>query len=109
MSRFYDTSEIGGPREITSLYAAKHGYLRPGDRVTYENPYLGPAGMEGIHVITELIDIGDPDHTVTAILDDGNYEVSVDNLVRVEGRHRANGNGQVWTGPLGSDVSRAGG
>jgi len=94
MSRFYDTTQPGGPREVT-WYAARLGFLRPGDHVTYENPH-GPAGVEGEHVITELIDLGSDDdlgpaNLVTAILDDGVWEVQADNLRRVE---PPNGNGK---------------
>lgn len=81
-SQFYDTTRPGGPRE-KSWYAAEHGFLRPGDHVTYDNT-VGPAGLTGEHVITELIDLGDSDHTVTAILDGGTWEVQANNLRREE-------------------------
>ena len=90
MSKFYDTTQEGGPRE-KSWYAAKHGFLKPGDHVTYENPLApstGPTGIgSGEHVITELIDLGSdddlgPSNLVTAILDDGIWEVQADNLRR---------------------------
>jgi hypothetical protein len=81
-SRFYDTRDPDGPTLLDS-YNTPHGVLQPGDHVVYENPQLGPAGMEGEHVITELIDIGPPGEEpalISAILDEGVYEVQADNL-----------------------------
>jgi signal peptidase I len=81
-SRFYDTSDPDGPTVLAS-YNGRGGMLQPGDHVVYDNPQLGPAGMTGEYVIEELIDIGGEEPIVTAVLDDGRYEVTADNLRKV--------------------------
>ena len=99
-SRFYDTTRPDGPRP-TYWYAARHGFLKPGDHVTYvAHPAVATAGLSGEHEISELIMLGaTAERTVTAILDGGLWEVQADNLRRVDGRHRRNGNGSNGTDP----------
>jgi hypothetical protein len=88
MSRFYDTSlaDPDAPRVLTEYRGPHHGLLRPGFRVAYENPaWQQPdgsyetGGLDGPLTVTELIDFGEGS-PVQAILDDGMYEVSADNL-----------------------------
>jgi hypothetical protein len=95
MSRFYGTSpaDPDGPRELTEYRGPRHGLLRPGFRVAYENPaWLQPdgsyrtGGLDGPLTVTELIDLGGDgvpwleSGRVQAVLNDGEYEVSADNL-----------------------------
>jgi len=90
MSRFYDTTDPDGPKELYSYTTDRGDTLTPGMRVVYENPSLDRAGIEGTLKITELIDLGDmsdadPEldpgsHHVTAILNEGVWEVAADNL-----------------------------
>jgi len=88
MSRFYDTSPAcpDGPRELTEYRGPHHGLIRPGFRVVYENPAgLQPdgsyqtGGMGGTFIVAELIGFRGGSG-VLAILDNGMYEVSADNL-----------------------------
>jgi hypothetical protein len=90
MSRFYDTDAPGGPALVESYTTKRGDTLTPGLRVLYENPSVKLSGIDGPLVITELIDLGDmadadPEldpgsHHVTAILNDGHWEVAADNL-----------------------------
>ena len=84
-SRFYenDQADPGAPRLLAEYFGAYHqGALRPGDQVTYfcpVAPYRGSPAPEGVPlVIAELIDFGAG--PVQAVLNDGDYECSADNL-----------------------------
>lgn len=88
MSKFYDTSpaDPDGPRELAEYRGPHHGLIRPGFRVVYENPaWRQPdgsyrtSGMDGLFTVAEIIDLGGGTPAL-AILDDGMYEVSADNL-----------------------------
>jgi hypothetical protein len=82
MSRFYETdpTDPDAPRELPEYRG-----LRPGMSVRYENPawrqpdgMFKTGGMDGPLMISEIIDFAD---CVTAILNDGEWEVNADNLV----------------------------
>lgn len=88
-SRFYDTTGPDGPIAVPTYTTSRGDTLTTGQRVLYENPSLDRAGIEGPLTITELInlgDLGDADpeqagkHLVTAILNEGVWEVAADNL-----------------------------
>jgi hypothetical protein len=78
MSRFYitDAADPEAPVELT-----EYNGLRPGVEVVYDNPALPP--LPRPLVVTELIrfhpDTDDPGG-VSAILNEGEYEVNADNL-----------------------------
>jgi hypothetical protein len=79
-SRFYDTRSPDAPRVLAEYRGPHHGLIRPGFQVVYENPaWRQPdgsyetGGLDGPFTVTELI-------PVQAILDEGAYEVSADNL-----------------------------
>ena len=89
MSRFYDTTAPDGPRMVKTYKTKRGDTLTPGMRVVYENPSIKLAGIEGTLTITELIDLGDlrdadPESDsggyVSAILNEGVWEVAADNL-----------------------------
>lgn len=78
MSDFYD-DELGDGY-LLDMYNG----LKPGDRVVYQNPaWRQPdgsyktAGMDPPLVITEIISLGG---LVTAIINEGQWEVNADNL-----------------------------
>jgi hypothetical protein len=85
MSRYYDTSQPGGPRELDT-WAGPYGPVRAGDLVAYYNPSLpdGQLGLDVLLTVDELIDFGGG-HPVQAVLTGGAevFEVSAVNLVPV--------------------------
>lgn len=88
MSRFYDTSHPDGPHELAEYTGPHHGVIRVGDRVVYENPAWRRAdgsyatgGMDGTCTVTEIITFDEAEPVfVQAILNDGEFECSADNL-----------------------------
>jgi hypothetical protein len=76
-SRFYriDPDDPDAPI-VLSRYNCGHGEIRPGRPVRYENPDAPPLPA-GELILTELLAFGP---RVLAILNDGEYEVSADNL-----------------------------
>jgi hypothetical protein len=73
-SRFYRTDPLDPDAPVVQLFHyGPHGRIRPGDRVEY----TGPLPLSGPLIVAELIAFGD---LVSAILNDGEYEVSADNL-----------------------------
>lgn len=89
-SRFVNTDpdDPEAPRVLASYHGKHHGLIRPGDTVEYANPAmpgLGSPADDGVPlVVDELVDyrLG----SVQAILNDGLYEVSADNLRKVTPR-----------------------
>jgi hypothetical protein len=76
VSRFYrsDPDDPDAPIQL-ERYSHLHGVIRPGDACEYVNPQAPP--LPGPLVITELWAFGTD---VLAILNDGEYETSADNL-----------------------------
>jgi hypothetical protein len=76
VSRFYrtDPDDPDAPVPL-ERFSHLHGVIRCGDPVEYVNPDAPP--LPGPLVLTELLAFG-PD--VLAILNDGEYETSADNL-----------------------------
>ena len=90
MSRFYDTASPDGPVEVPTYTTVRGDTLTTGQRVLYENSSTSPLpAIDGPLTITELVNLGDmgdadPEqagkHLVTAILNEGIWEVLADNL-----------------------------
>jgi hypothetical protein len=93
-SRFYDTAP-GGPRVLAGYSGPHHDTIRPGDLVVYENPaWREPVAAVAVPmIITEIIDFGG-DLPPQAILNDGEWEVSADNLRTVRSVLAGNGAGR---------------
>jgi hypothetical protein len=89
VSRFYNTGpdDSQAPRELEEYDGPHHGVIRVGDRVVYENPaFRKPdgsyktGGMDGELVVEEIIDFGVEGVPPQAVLNDGQWECSADNL-----------------------------
>jgi hypothetical protein len=76
-SRFYRTDPLDPDAPVVqAFHYGPHGRIRPGDRVEYTGP-LPLVQQARELIVAELIAFGD---LVSAILNDGEYEVSADNL-----------------------------
>ena len=89
-SKFYDNDQADpdAPRLLAEYFGAWHqGAIRPGDTVVYDcpqAPYRGSPAPEGVPlVIAELLTFGAG--PVQAVLNDGEFEMSADNLRKTGG------------------------
>ena len=89
-SRFYvtDSGDPAAPVALAEYTGPYYGTIRPGDRVTYDNPaaqWLGNPTPDGAPMtVTELLRFpalpGREDEYTAAVLDDGQYECAADHL-----------------------------
>lgn len=76
-SKYYHTDPDDPEAPIVlTRYSSGHGEIKPGDAVEYVNPEAAPLPA-GPLIVAELVAFGTD---VQAILNDGQYEVSADNL-----------------------------
>jgi hypothetical protein len=86
-SKFYvtDPEDPEAPVVLAEYNGKHHGVTRPGDTVEYDDPgapWLGSPAPDGVPlIVTEIIDFGGG-FPPQAILNDGAWEVSADNLRR---------------------------
>ena len=89
-SMFYvtDPGDPAAPVVLAEYTGPHHGTIRPGNRVTYDNPEMpglgNPTPDGGPMTVTELLRFpalpGREDEYTVAILDGGKYETCADHL-----------------------------